>query len=106
MFQIKKSPNNEESRLWYLIIKLSFPFLSFPFQMSLLGTMQSGQRIEGRYIFAPGAPVPGATADTDLVDIRQLVRPRKVDSVLAVGMAVGIWVGFGPELGSEKTVWK
>ena len=26
------------------------------------------------------------------------IRPRKVDFVLAVG----IWVGFGPELGSEK----
>ena len=26
------------------------------------------------------------------------LRPRKVDSVLAVG----IWAGFGPELGSEK----
>ena len=36
------------------------------------------------------------------VPFTNTIGPRKVDSVLAVG----IWVGFGPELGSEKTVRK
>ena len=34
--------------------------------------------------------------------LRSTIRPRKVDFVVAVG----IWVGFGPELGSEKKVRK
>ena len=61
-------------------------------------------RFEAPTLYLHPSSKPGARgrlfgSATPCLGLCHTVRPRKVDPVLAVG----IWVGFGTELGSEKS---